>query len=150
MLAGLGLLAVAPTAIPLVYGGKFVPSVTVFLILLPSGLFYTIHKVLGSSLSAHGMPQATLFAGLASLPLTVGLNVLLIPRWEITGAAIASDIAYAVNAAVILALFVRASGLSFREILLFNRSDFRAARHNLQTKLLDRLRKDDSSSEEAL
>jgi len=149
-LAGLGLLAVAPTAIPLVYGGKFVPSVTVFLILLPSGLFYTIHKVLGSSLSAHGMPQATLFAGLASLPLTVGLNVLLIPRWEITGAAIASDIAYAVNAAVILALFVRASGLSFREILLFNRSDFRAARHNLQTKLLDRLRKDDSSSEEAL
>jgi hypothetical protein len=34
--------------------------------------------------------------------------------------------------------------------LLFNRSDFRAARHNLQTKLLDRLRKDDSSSEEAL
>ncbi|HEY5625413.1 MAG TPA: oligosaccharide flippase family protein, partial [Dehalococcoidia bacterium] len=61
MLAGLGLLIVAPTAIPLVYGGDFVPSVTVFLILLPSGLFYTVHKVLGSSLSAHGMPQATLF-----------------------------------------------------------------------------------------
>ncbi|HEY5640207.1 MAG TPA: polysaccharide biosynthesis C-terminal domain-containing protein [Dehalococcoidia bacterium] len=142
MLAGLGLLTVAPTAIPLVYGGEFVPSVTVFLILLPSGLFYTIHKVLGSSLSAHGMPQATLYAGLVSLPLTVGLNALMIPRWEITGAAIASDIAYAVNAAVILALFARASKISLREILLFNRSDFRAARHNLKTKLLDRLRKD--------
>ncbi len=150
MLAGLGLLIVAPTAIPLVYGGEFVPSVTVFLILLPSGLFYTVHKVLGSSLSAHGMPQATLFAGLVSLPLTVGLNVLMIPRWGITGAAIASDIAYAVNAAVVLALFVSASKLSLREILLFNGSDFRAARHNLQTKLLDRLRKDDSRTEEDL
>ena len=150
MLAGLGLLAVAPTAIPLVYGGNFVPSVTVFLILLPSGLFYTIHKVLGSSLSAHGMPQATLYAGLISLPLTVGLNVLMIPRWGIVGAAIASDIAYAVNATVILALFVHASKLSLRKILLFNGSDFRAARDNLKTKLLDRLRKDDGRTEEDL
>ena len=150
MLAGLGLLAVAPTAIPLVYGGNFVPSVTVFLILLPSGLLYTIHKVLGSSLSAHGMPQATLFAGLASLPLTVGLNVLMIPRWGITGAAIASDIAYAVNAAVILVLFVRASKLPLRKILLFNGSDFRAARDNLQSKVLDRLRKGDGRKEEDL
>ena len=150
LLAGLGLLAVAPTAIPLVYGGSFVPSVTVFLILLPSGLFYTIHKVLGSSLSAYGMPQATLYAGLISLPLTVGLNVLMIPRWGITGAAIASDIAYAVNATVILALFVHASKLSLRKILLFNGSDFRAARDNLKTKLLDRLRKDDGRTEEDL
>jgi len=149
-LAGLGLLAVAPTAIPLVYGGDFVPSVTVFLIILPSGLFYTIHKVLGSSLSAYGMPQATLYAGLVSLPLTVGLNVLMIPRWGITGAAIASDIAYAVNAAVILTLFVRASKLSLRKILLFNGSDFRAVRHHLQTKLLDRLSKGDSKKGEDL
>ena len=150
MLAGLALLAVAPTAIPLVYGGSFVPSVTVFLILLPSGLFYTIHKVLGSSLSAHGMPQATLYAGLISLPLTVGLNVLMIPRWGITGAAIASDIAYAVNAAVILGLFVHTSKLSLRKILLFNGSDFRAARDNLKTKVLDRLRKGGSRKKEDL
>ena len=150
LLAGLALLAIAPTAIPLVYGGQFVPSVTVFLILLPSGLFYTIHKVLGSSLSAHGMPQATLYAGLVSLPLTVGLNVLMIPRWGITGAAIASDIAYAVNAAMILVLFVRASRLPLPQILLFNGSDFRVARENLKTKVLDRLRKNDSRNEEDL
>ncbi len=148
LLAGLALLAVAPTAIPLVYGGQFVPSVTIFLILLPSGLFYTVHKVLGSSLSAHGMPQATLYAGLASLPLTVGLNVLMIPRWGITGAAIASDIAYAVNAAVILVLFVRVSKLPLPKILLFNGSDFRAARDNLKTKVLDRLRKNDKKGED--
>ena len=143
ILAGLGLLAVAPMTIPLVYGGAFEPSVRVFLILLPSGVFDTIHKVLGSSLSAHGMPQATLYAGLVSLPLTVGLNLLMIPRWEITGAAIASNIAYAVNAAVILSLFVHASKLSLRKILLFNGSDIEAVRWNLHTKLLGRPRKAD-------
>ena len=139
--AGIALLLVAPTAIPLVYGGNFVPSVTIFLILLPSGLFYTVHKVLGSSLSAHGMPQATLYAGLVSLPLTVGLNLFMIPRWGIEGAAIASDIAYAVNAAVILMLFVRVSKLPLPQILLFNGSDFRESRDELKSKVIDRLRK---------
>jgi O-antigen/teichoic acid export membrane protein len=139
VVAGLGLLAVARPLIPLVYGAEFAPSVKVFLILLPSGLFYTVHKVLGSSLSAHGMPQASLYGGLVSLPLTIGLNVLMIPAWGITGAAIASDIAYAVNAAVILALFVRASGISPRQVLVFDGSDVVAARHQLRTQL-DRLR----------
>jgi O-antigen/teichoic acid export membrane protein len=150
VMAGLGLLAVAPLAIPIVYGGEFGPSVGIFLILLPSGLFYTIHKVLGSSLSAHGMPQATLFAGFVSLPFTVGLNLLLIPRWEIVGAAVASDIAYLVNAAVILALFLKASGLNIREILLFNGSDIEAVRWNLQTKILSRLHKDEAPATEGL
>jgi O-antigen/teichoic acid export membrane protein len=139
MLAGLGLLALARPAIPIVYGGEFGPSVEVFLILLPSGLFYTVHKVLGSSLSANGMPQATLYAGLVSLPFTVGLNLFMVPRWEIIGAAIASDIAYAINAVVILTIFKRASGLPLSEILLFNRSDVEAAHWNLRTKVLSRL-----------
>jgi len=150
MLAGLGLLALARPAIPLVYGGEFGPSVRVFLILLPSGLFYTVHKVLGSSLSAHGMPQATLYAGLVSLPFTIGLNLLMVPRWEITGAAIASDIAYAINASVILVIFARTSKLPLREILLFNGSDLEAARWNLQTKVLNRFRRSEAAATEGL
>jgi O-antigen/teichoic acid export membrane protein len=140
VLAGLCLVAVARPAIPIVYGGEFGPSVGVFLVLLPSGLFYTVHKVLGSSLSAHGMPQATLYAGLVSLPFTVGLNLLLVPRWDIIGAAVASDIAYAVNAGVILALFCRVSGIGLRETLLFDSNDIEAFRWNLKTKVIDRLR----------
>jgi len=147
LLAGLGLLVVTRPMIPLVYGGEFEPSVRIFLILLPSGLFYTVHKVLGSSLSAHGMPQASLYGGLVSLPFTVGLNVLMIPAWGITGAAIASNIAYAINASVILALFVSASKIPLRQILLFNGSDVEAARENLQTKVLDRLRRDGAGEE---
>jgi Na+-driven multidrug efflux pump len=87
------------------------------------------------------MPQAALYAGLVSLPLTVGLNLFMIPRWGIQGAAIASDIAYAVNAAVILVLFVRVSKLPLPQILLFNGSDFRESRDELKSKVIDRLRK---------
>jgi O-antigen/teichoic acid export membrane protein len=87
-LAIAGLLLVARPMIPVVYGAEFGPSVAVFMILLPSGLFYTVHKVLGSSLSASGKPQVTVYSGIVSLPATVGLNLLLFrpggsraPRW---------------------------------------------------------------------
>jgi O-antigen/teichoic acid export membrane protein len=122
-----GLVIVAPPGMPIVYGSDFGPAVPVFLILLPSGLLYTVHKVLGSSLSANGMPQATLISGTCALPATIVLNLLLIPSIGIKGAAIASDVAYAINAAVVLALFVRVSGLSVHEALVFNREDWNAS-----------------------
>ncbi len=125
LVAVIGLLIVAQPGIPIVYGTEFEPAVTVFLILLPSGLMYTVHKVLGASLAAHGMPQATLISGLVALPATIGLNLLLIPSMEIKGAAIASDVAYTINAAVVLLIFVRTSGLSIKDALLFNGEDWR-------------------------
>ncbi|MEO8457520.1 MAG: polysaccharide biosynthesis C-terminal domain-containing protein [Chloroflexota bacterium] len=123
-LATLGLLIICRPAIPLVYGSDFGPSVGVFLILAPSGVLYTVHKVLGSSLSANGMPQSVLFGGMVSLPATIGLNIALIPYIGIEGAAIASDIAYLINSAVVLAIFRARSGISIRETLVFNRKDW--------------------------
>jgi O-antigen/teichoic acid export membrane protein len=123
-LATIALLIICRPLIPLVYGSEFAPSVGVFLILMPSGVLYTVHKVLGSSLSANGMPQGVLFGGLVSLPATIGLNVALIPAIGIEGAAIASNVAYAINAAVVLLLFRARSGLGIRETLLFNREDW--------------------------
>jgi O-antigen/teichoic acid export membrane protein len=135
------LVAVTPL-IPVVYGSEFKPAATVFLILLPTGMLYTLHKVLGGSLSANGRPQTTLFAGLISLPFTIGLNVLLVPELGIKGAAIASNVAYAINSSVVLFFFVRASRLPLKDVLLFNGTDWEAvtwtARNLWQTKVLRR------------
>jgi O-antigen/teichoic acid export membrane protein len=123
-LASLALLIICRPAVPLVYGSEFGPSVGVFLILLPSGLFYTVHKVLGSSLSANGMPQGVLYGGLISLPATIGLNIALIPAIGIEGAALASNVAYAINAAVVLLLFRARSGIGISQALLFRAEDW--------------------------
>lgn len=125
LLAMIVLLIGAQPGIPIVYGTEFGPAVPVFLILLPSGLMYTVHKVLGASLAAQGMPQATLISGTIALPATIGLNLLLIPSIGIKGAAIASDVAYAINASIVLFIFVKVSGLKARDALLFNREDWR-------------------------
>lgn len=117
------LLALGRFVVLVLYGSEFLPSLTAFYILLPSALFYTIHKVLGSSLAGQGVPQATLYGGMLSVPVMVALNVILLPRVGIAGAAIASDVAYAINAAVILFIFWRVARLPLRETLLVTRAD---------------------------
>ena len=132
LLVTLGLLAVGGPLIILLYGRAFEASLTPFYVLLPSGILYTVHRVLSTSLSAQGMPQASLYGGAVSVPLMIGLDIALISRWGITGAAIASDVAYAVNAAVLLVLFVRVTHLPWSQVLLFNRSDLEAFQSVLQ------------------
>ena len=131
----LGLLAVARPMVLILYGNEFRDSLVPLYILAPSGLFYTIHKILGSSLSAQGVPQASLYGGLASVPLLIGLNLVMIPRLGIEGAAIVSDITYGVNAAVMLVLFLRITRVPLRQVLLVNRSDLLVFRSTLKTML---------------
>lgn len=119
----LGLLATGHLLIGGLYGSEYMPGLTAFYILAPSGIFYTIHKVLSSALAGRGMPEATMIGGIASVPITIGLGVLLIPRLGIEGAAIASIVAYATNAIVILVIFLRVTKRSLADVLLVNRND---------------------------
>ncbi|MEX2159802.1 MAG: polysaccharide biosynthesis C-terminal domain-containing protein [Dehalococcoidia bacterium] len=131
----LALLATGHFLIGTLYGSEFLPGLTAFYILAPTGIFYTIHKVLSSALAGRGMPESTLIGGVASIPITIGLCVLLIPRLGIEGAAIASFAAYAVNAIVILIIFMRVTGRSLANVLLFNRSDFEFSLQTARTFL---------------
>jgi Na+-driven multidrug efflux pump len=90
-------------------------------------MFYTVHKVLGSALAGRGMPEVGLYSGAVSLPVTIALDILLIPSMGIEGAALASIGAYAVNASVVLVLFLRVTGQSLGDILLINRTDIAAS-----------------------
>jgi len=55
---------------------------------------------------------------------TVALDLLLIPRYGIIGAAVASTCAYTVEFLVAGAFFLRHSSLPWKEVVLFRRADF--------------------------
>ena len=120
-------LATGRFLVTFLYGKEFEDGVTALYILAPSAMLYTVHKVLGSALAGRGMPEVGLYSGLASLPVTVGMSLLLIPRMGIEGAALSSICAYAVNAAVVLVLFLRVTHQSLGDILLINRGDIEAS-----------------------
>lgn len=56
--------------------------------------------------------------------MSIPLNLWLIPRWGIAGAAFASRVAYIIATIVVIVAFTKISGKSLYEISLIKREDF--------------------------
>jgi stage V sporulation protein B len=118
------LLAVfAAPLVPWIFGEEFRPSVTPLLLLLPGIVAFSAANVIASYLAGIGKPQLNLYVALAGVIVTVVLDVLLIPRFDIAGAAIASTLSYLTSTLFIIWFFMRVSKLAVREILWLTRQD---------------------------
>jgi O-antigen/teichoic acid export membrane protein len=112
-----------PFAIRYLYGDAFAGAITPLLILLPGVLMLSQAHIFYSDLNGRGKPEVTTLSALAALILTIVLDLVLIPRYGITGAAVASTCAYTAEFAVAGSFFVHHTGLTWREILVFRKSD---------------------------
>jgi O-antigen/teichoic acid export membrane protein/SAM-dependent methyltransferase len=93
----------AGPAVRLVLGEEYMPAVAVIRWLLPGLYFLGINTILMHYFAATGMPVVTVVAPAAASVLNIALNLVLLPRVGIEGAAIASTIAYALMLGVSLA-----------------------------------------------
>ena len=125
VLLGAALLgAVAPWLIPLVFTSQYQPAVLPLLLLLPGVVAITLPKLLSADLAARGLPRYNLYANAVNFCINLGLNLWLIPRIGIAGAALSSSIAYLVAALMMMAFYRRVSGVALSELLLPKRSDW--------------------------
>ena len=125
VLLGAALLgAVAPWLIPLVFTSQYQPAVLPLLLLLPGVVAITLPKLLSAALAARGLPRYNLYANAVNFCINLGLNLWLIPRIGIAGAALSSSIAYLVAALMMVAFYRRVSGVALSELLLPKRSDW--------------------------
>lgn len=76
------------------YGVDFVPAYSVYLWLIPASYGLSFGSFFNNYLNSKGFPPITILIPAISLGLNIGLNLLMIPRWGMVGAAIASSIAY--------------------------------------------------------
>ena len=109
-MACIAILLLGRLLIRLLYSDRFLPAVTPMVILLPGILMISVAKVLTSALVARGYPRANLWAGLVAVASNVACNVVLIPRMQISGAALASTVSYTLYAVVIVSYFMRVTG----------------------------------------
>jgi len=119
------LLALGKPLILILFGADFMPSVIPLLILLPGVVAFSVSKVISSDLSGRGRPIFGAAASFASLAVNVALNLYLIPRWGISGAAFSSSVSYSVTAAIMVAAFVRLTQTPLTDVLLFKVDDLR-------------------------
>ncbi len=119
----LGLLATQ--AIPMLYGEAFRPSVMALFWLLPGIVVFSIANVLAAYIAGIGKPKLNLVVSGISLLVTIGLDLVLIPKLNIVGASIASTVSYSVSALMLTVFFIRETGASLRQVLLPTSKDLR-------------------------
>jgi O-antigen/teichoic acid export membrane protein len=99
--------AVGPFLIPAAFGHEFKNAVVPLELLLPGVVLYAPVTVLVVYLSVRrGEPWWSLIVAVASLAVTLGSALLLIPAHGANGAALASSVGYAAGGAIAWGLFV--------------------------------------------
>ena len=93
-LGALGLVVLGGLFIDLVFGADFIDAYKPLLILLPGVVLLGGGKVLTNEITGRGYPQYNAVAAAVGLGVTIVLDIILIPKWGILGAALASSIAY--------------------------------------------------------
>lgn len=138
VVAVVGMFAVSGPALTLLYGEEYRPSLRPLWVLLPSAVLVGFSLVLFSDLAGRGKPYYGTIASIVSTLVTVGGNLLLIPRLGIVGAAIAVLLSRSANATVAIWAYLAVSHNRFVDILLIRKSDV-AVGLNLGSRLIRRL-----------
>ncbi|MCD6565598.1 MAG: oligosaccharide flippase family protein [Bacteroidales bacterium] len=105
LIGGLGITLLAKPAIVLVYGNEYLPSFMPLVCLVPGIILYPITKILGVDMAARGYPGYITIITFVGLMINFIANIILIPKYSINGAAIASSISYSFTAILSLLFF---------------------------------------------
>ena len=111
LVVALALVPVAIVGIRVVLRG-YVDCLPAFLVLLPGAVSFSVAKVMTAYVNGRGRPGLVSAGTVASLALNLALNVILIPMYGITGAALASLVSYSFQAVVAIVIASRLSGQS--------------------------------------
>jgi len=119
------LAAVCPWVIPRLYGEAFAPAVVPLWWLLPGVVTFGLVKILYGDLAGRGFPGVGGWVTGTALILTLLFDFTMIPRWQATGAAVASSISYTAAAGLCTFYFMKITGIPAKEVWFLKMSDIR-------------------------
>jgi len=109
----------------LFFGAEYIESVNAMLFILPGIVAMSIYKVLTRNFSSRNRQQVSIMAAAISLVVNIGLNFILIPKYGIEGAAIASTISYIIASAILIIVVKMESNILLRKMLFIDKSDIK-------------------------
>lgn len=109
-------------------------------ILLPGISLLAVEKLLSNDLAARGKPEINMNVSIFNVIFSTILNIILIPKYGATGAAIATSISYSLSFIIKAVIFKKVTGEPFAKFLLFKREDvLLVKRLLLRTKIFKKL-----------
>ncbi len=131
----------------LLYGIEYEPVSYALYALLWGIVIFPFYKFIMAYFFSERKLGVCIFATVIGIGVNITANIILIPRYGVVGAGMASSISYSVLAIILLLFFRSSTGIKFRDILVPNREDFRMyarVMKNSHLKLKSLFRKDSS------
>jgi O-antigen/teichoic acid export membrane protein len=122
ILAGI-LFVAAGAVVDLLYSSRFSSSAGAVRILAPGIVLFSAARVLGNDIAARGKPLVNSIVAAVSVGFNIALNVLLIPRYGIDGAAWASTGSYSFVFLATMAVYRNVAGVPLGELVIPTRED---------------------------
>ncbi|MBD3336684.1 MAG: oligosaccharide flippase family protein [Candidatus Eisenbacteria bacterium] len=116
---------IAHPLIMLLYGPPYAEAVLLLRILLIGIVVRSLAAVLYGDLSGRGMPQKAIVGVSVSMVVSTALCFLLIPRWGMIGASVASVATQTASAVVGVILYVRVTDAKFADLVAVRGDDLR-------------------------
>lgn len=136
ILLGIILAILSPVFIPIIFSNSFSGTVLPFIILLPGIIIFTTTTILAAYFAGINRQDINLKISFFCFFTILLGDIILVPRFGIEGAAIASSIGYALSGFSSLFVFSKQSGLSFKELLWVKKKDFILVKNIFTQKLL--------------
>ena len=123
---GLVAVVVAEPLVSLLYGRAFLPAVAPLRILVIGIVPWSAASIMSSYFTLNGKrPQIALCTASASAIACGAMAFVLVPRFGISGAAVATTVSYVVSVVVMSAYFSKQTKVPMSHVLLFQPEDFR-------------------------
>lgn len=113
----------AKEVIHIMYGQEFLPAHIPLLVLIPGILFFAMENVMVMYLAAHNFPKAIAFSWVAVTTLNIIINLIIIPKIGITGAALSSTISYFLIFFIVLIIYLRRSKSNLTDLFIIKKDD---------------------------
>ncbi|MBT9315660.1 oligosaccharide flippase family protein [Leptothoe spongobia] len=120
-LTGLAGIATGILAVPIIsmlFGADYADSALVMQLLLPGVVAWSGARVLAHDIAARGKPELNIYMNLGVLLINVIGNILLIPKYGMSGAAVATTVAYILFSVQMTFVYTKVAKTNWKSVLV--------------------------------
>ncbi len=114
----------APIAIPILFSSDFMGALQPLWILLVGVMFLSTFRIAASGISGLGHPLIFSVCTIITVATSLVLNLILVPRYQAHGAALASAISYFLGFVSLMIIIKLRFGYRLRDFVVMTRDDF--------------------------
>jgi O-antigen/teichoic acid export membrane protein len=111
--------------ITLMFGADYAVGALSLQLLLPGIIVGSLERIISNDISGRGKPEIVMYVSFVTVTCNLLLNLLLVPRFGMIGASIATSTTYTLSSVIYMIVFKRLTGVAFNKFIILQQEDLK-------------------------